>query len=77
MEEGDKTDGETDDGPDSANKIYVWISLVEAVSELTKYDFEKVFNMEAVEFFSFVSYCRFKADKERKRMEAINKRLIV
>ena len=77
MEEGDKTDGETDDGPDSANKIYVWISLVEVVSELTKYDFEKVFNMEAVEFFSFVSYCRFKADKERKRMEAINKRLIV
>jgi hypothetical protein len=44
---------------------------------LTKYDFEKVFNMEAIEFFSFVSYCRFKAEKERKRIEGLNKRLIV
>lgn len=44
---------------------------------MTKYDFEKVFNMEAIEFFSFISYARYKADKERKRMEAINKRIII
>lgn len=47
------------------------------MSDLTKYDFEKVFNMEAVEFFAFVSYCRYKADRERKRMESINKKVIV
>lgn len=78
MEEGKENGtGETGNGADTANKIYVWISLVEAVSELTKYDFEKVFNMEAIEFFSFVTYCRFKAEKEKRRIEALNKRLIV
>ena len=77
MEEGDEGTGEAGNGADSTDKIYVWINLVEAVSELTKYDFEMVFNMEAIEFFAYVAYCRFKAERERKRMEAINKRLIV
>jgi hypothetical protein len=51
--------------------------LVDAISELTRYDFEKVYRMEAVEFFSYVSYAKYKADRERKRMEAINKKIIV
>ena len=41
------------------------------------FDFEKVFNMEAIEFFAYVAYCRFKAERERKKIEALNKRLIV
>ena len=53
------------------------MALVEAVSDLTKYDFEKVFKMQAVEFFAFVAYCRWKQEREKRGMEAINKKMIV
>ena len=72
-EEGEGT-GEGSGESDSGVKAYVWISLVEAVSDLTKYDFEKVFQMPAIEFFTFMNYAKYKSERERRRIEAINKR---
>lgn len=76
-EQGDKGDSGESGERDTEFKAYVWISLVEAVSDLTKYDFEKVFQMQVIEFFAFLGYVRFKNERERKRLESLNKKIIV
>lgn len=51
--------------------------MVTAVSDLTKYDFEKVFKMEALEFFAMVSYISFRNERDKRRLKAINKNVII
>lgn len=53
---------------DSATKLYTWINLVNAVSELTRYDFDKVFGMPAMEFFTYVTYLKYKQKKEEQKL---------
>lgn len=49
--------------------MYVWIGLMEAVAELTRYDFEKVSQMSVMEFFAYVCYINWKRTKERLQLE--------
>ena len=50
--------------------MHIWLSAVEAVSDLTKFDWEKTFRMSAMEFFAFLQYSNYKV---RKQEEAIRK----
>ena len=51
----------------------VWLSCVEAVSDLTKYDWEKVFRMSAMEFFVFLAYHNYKVKKQEQEIKKIRK----
>lgn len=44
---------------------------MEAVSDLTKYDWEKVFKMSAMEFFVFLSYENYKRRKQAAEIKKI------
>lgn len=68
---GDADTAEHDNGPTS---LRVWISLVEAVSELTRYDFEKVYSIPVVEFFTYVSYIKWREKKREQDLKKINKK---
>lgn len=60
-----------DEGPGTGNEadngqvgLHIWLSAVEAVSDLTKYDWEKTFKMSAMEFFAFLQYYNYKTRKQ-------------
>ena len=42
----------------------VWLSLVEAVSDLTKLNWPEIYSMCAMEFFAYVTYVNYKRRKE-------------
>lgn len=44
------------------------------MSDLTKYDWEKVFRMSALEFFVFLKYVNYKRAKEEREMRKLMKR---
>lgn len=48
------------------------MACVEAVSDLTKLTWPKVFQMSAVEFFAFLSYVNYKRRKEEQELQRIN-----
>lgn len=83
MDETDSTekgegDGEGDSVGDEVNGgrigLDVWLSLVEAISDLTKYDWEKVFKMSALEFFAFLSYVKMKRLREKREIEEFRRK---
>lgn len=41
---------------------------MEAVSNLTKFDFDKVYEMPIVDFFQYVAYINWKRKKEEKEL---------
>lgn len=41
---------------------------------MTNYDFTRVFNMPAVEFFAYVAYVNFDTRRQEKRMNEINRK---
>lgn len=45
------------------------LSLVEAVSDLTKYNWGEVFEMSIYEFFAFLSYYNYKAAIQKRELE--------
>ena len=47
----------------------VWLSFVDAVSDLTKLNWPEVFNMSVMEFFAFLSYQIYKNEKEKRQFE--------
>ena len=59
-EEPDK-DTDAEDGRDDS---YIWFSLIEAVSETTKFDFDHIFQMPIVETLAYLSYIKIKRAKE-------------
>lgn len=52
--------------------MHLWLTCVQAVSDLTKYDWEKVFQMSAMEFFAFLSFVNYQRRKEQLEMQRIN-----
>lgn len=44
------------------------------MSDLTKYDWEKVFRMSAMEFFTFLQYHNYKVRKQDQEIKKITKR---
>ena len=69
--EGDGVGNEVNGG---RIKLHIWLGLVEAVSDLTKYDFQKTFAMSVMEFFAFISYINYKRTKERLEIEKFRKK---
>lgn len=41
---------------------------MEAVAEMTRFNFEEVYNMSAMEFFAYCSYLKYKQKKEEDRI---------
>lgn len=41
------------------------MNLIEAVEEVTKFNYEKVLQMSAVEFFAICTYCMYKVEKQK------------
>jgi hypothetical protein len=41
------------------------MNLIEAVEEITKFDYERVLRMEAMEFFAICTYAFYKVEKQK------------
>ena len=68
--EGDsKADGENPYGNTGTPQFYNWLSLIRAVSDLTKWEFDKVLQRTAVEFFAFASFVIYEKEREKKMIE--------
>jgi len=44
------------------------------VSDLTKYDWEKVFRMSAMEFFAFLQYSNYRVRREEARIKKLRRK---
>lgn len=74
-EEGDAGgDGDTDGADNGRVSGTVWLSAVEAVSDLTKYNWREVFQMSALEFFTFLRYVNYKRVKEQRELRKLMKK---
>ena len=47
------------------NVFFVWMNLIEAVEEITNFDYERVLQMEAIEFFAICTYAFYKIEKQK------------
>lgn len=54
--------------------MLVWLACAEAVAELTRFDFNQVFSMPAMEFFTYLSYINYKRRKQDAELKKINAR---
>lgn len=45
------------------------MSLIDSVSECTRLDFNKIFDMSVMECFSYALYVKMKTEKEQKAIE--------
>lgn len=52
----------------------MWLDAVRAVSEYTRYDWEKIFRMSAMEFFAFLAYVNFDKRREERRIRSIGRK---
>ena len=48
------------------------MNLIEAVIEITKFNYERVLKMEAVEFFAICSYAFYKVEKQKAELNKFN-----
>ena len=46
----------------------VWLSLVEAVAQMTNYNFSEVYGLPVMEFFAYTAYLRYKQRKEEQKI---------
>ena len=67
-------DGDTDEVNSGRVSGTVWLSAVEAVSDLTKYNWREVFQMSALEFFTFLRYVNYKRAKEQRELRKLMKK---
>ena len=65
-EEGDIGEDRDNTGEDTG---YIWLSLVDCISNLTREPFSKVWEMGIIEFFNLLGYSHYKAEKEKERIE--------
>jgi len=49
--------------------MFVWLSIVKRVSDMTKFDWEKVFNLNVYEFFNYLSFCISYSRKEEEELK--------
>ena len=49
-------------------QLRVWLSLVEAVAQMTNYNFREVYGLPIMEFFTYVAYIRYKRKMEEKQI---------
>ena len=66
--------GDTDEPDTRRGNLHVWISCVEAVSQLTRFDFERVFRMPIMEFFAYLAFVNYKRRKEEQELAKINRK---
>lgn len=48
------------------------MGLMEAVAEMTKYNFSQIYDMPIVEFLTYTAYLRYKAKKEEEQIRQFN-----
>ena len=74
-EEGDAGgDGDTDGADNGRVSGTVWLGAVDAVSDLTKYNWREVFQMSAMEFFVFLKYHNYKMRKQELQIKKMYKK---
>lgn len=52
----------------------MWLDAVQAVSDLTKYNWKQVFEMSALEFFAFLSYYNYKMRKQEQEIKRMRRK---
>lgn len=52
----------------------IWLACAEAVAELTRFNFERVFRMPVMEFFAYLSYVNYKRRAQEQELKKINKK---
>lgn len=45
-----------------------------AVAEITRFDFERIYNMPVMEFFAYVAYINFDRRRTDNKLKAINRK---
>ena len=70
----DKKENERSGGESSTDGGYVWLNFLDAVSDITKLNWNEVWTMHIGEFFTYLTYTIEKHKREKKAMEeAMNK----
>ena len=64
-ESGGEGAAREDDGGGGKPTTYDWLNLVEAVSETTRFDFDKVFESPVRDFIAYLAYINEKRSRER------------
>lgn len=76
--EGDEADdkGNRDEVGEDSGRIRgtTWLNAISAVSDLTKYNWRQVFEMSALEFFTFLSYYNYRVKKQEAEIKKLQKR---
>lgn len=64
---GHRKDNSTDEGIERDDRGIVfnrWLSLFDEVSQITRFDWGKLWEMKIYEFFTYASYSRWKAKQQ-------------
>ena len=52
----------------------IWLACAEAVAELTRFNFERVFRMPVMEFLAYLAFVNYKRRKEEQELAKINRK---
>ena len=63
-----ESDRNTDEADSGRIGGHIWLACIEAVKDLTGFNFERVMNMPAIEFFTYLSYINYKKRKEEQQL---------
>ena len=72
-EEDSTSNGRGVEGSSQTTKYFAWVSLIKAVSKLTRWDFDKTLQSSVDDFFSFATFCIWEQEREKKMIEDFRK----
>lgn len=78
QEQGKETDAQGNaepvEEPTGKRKLYIWLDCLKAVAELTNYNFSEIYEMPALEFFTYVRYVNFDRKRQEREIKKAQKR---
>ena len=60
--------GEESSGGTGTVDVYVWFNNIEAVSEVTRLNWDEIFDMKAQDYLAYLAYVKEKARREEIRI---------
>ena len=73
--EGTVQGPETGDEADKRGTPFrVWLSLIEAVSDITKYNWGEIYEMSINEFLAYVAYYQYKMKKKEQELKEFRRK---
>lgn len=52
----------------------IWVACLEAVAEMTNYNFGQLYGMPAMEFLTYLAFVNYKRKKEEQELKKINRK---